>query len=109
MLTWPLLDYGKTVLHPVSSLRPLPASLATTPGLVCEVGLRGIRPRGKKWSKDEIAGALLIMDVGGNSQFKVVDVTVDEMKTMLSLEDVEGNDVASLMVETDVAQKAAVK
>merc|ERR1719158_779272 len=99
-----LLDYGKTVKIPVSSLRPLPGSLSTTPGLVSKVTLKGIKPQGKEWSEDEITGAALIMDVGGETQFKITDVCVEDDVTAVSLKDMDGNDVAGLMIETGLAQ-----
>ena len=101
-----LLDYGKTVQAPLSTLRPIPSDLATTPGLVYLVTLRGVKPGDIKWSSDEIAGALLVLDVGGETQFRVKNVEEDkEYKTIVSMEDLEGNDVADLMVETGIAEK----
>jgi len=106
MATLFLLDYGKTVQAPLSSLRPIPSDLATSPGLVCLVTLRGVKSGSTKWSPEEIAGALLVLDVGGETQFKVKNVEVDEeYKTFVSMEDLEGNDVADLMVETGIAEK----
>jgi len=104
-----LLDYGKTVKVPVKSLRPLPEGLAGTPGLVCQVSLKGIRPRGKDWSEEEITGALLVMDVGGETQFKVTDINTDGTKTVVSMKDVDGNDVSDLMIETGLAQRVDMK
>ena len=101
-----LLDYGKTVQAPLSTLRPIPSDLATTPGLVCLVTLRGVKPGDTKWSSEEIAGALLVLDVGGETQFKVKNAEVgEEFKMIVSMEDLEGNDVADLMVETGIAEK----
>jgi len=101
-----LLDYGKTIVCPVTSLRPISTDLASTPGLVCKVTLRGVRSREKKWMEEEIAGALLVLDVGGETQFKIKNVEVDEeLKTVVSMEDMEGNDIAALMVETGIAEE----
>ena len=100
-----LLDYGKTMACPVSSLRPMSSDLASTPGLVCKVTLRGVRPRDSKWM-EEIAGALLVLEVGGETQLKIKNVEVDEkLKTVVSIEDMEGNDIAALMVETGIAEE----
>merc|ERR1719369_1262713 len=104
-----LLDYGKTVKVPVSSLRPLPEGLADTPGLVCQVSLGGIGPSGKDWSEQEVTGAFLVMDVGGETQFIVTDVNVDDKKTVVRMKDVDGNDVSDLMVETGLAQRVNIK
>ena len=59
-----LLDYGKTIKSHMTSLRPLPEELVQTPGLVCRVGLHGIKPLGKEWSEEEIGGSEIVMDVG---------------------------------------------
>ena len=49
---------------------------------------------------------MLVLDVGGETQFKVKNVEEDkEYKTIVSMEDLEGNDVADLMVETGIAEK----
>jgi len=102
-----LLDYGKTIKCPVSSLRPLSTELSSTPGLVCKVTLRGVVSRENKWMEEEIAGALLVLDVGGETQFKIKSIEVDkEFRTVVSMEDLEGNDIAALMVETGIAEEA---
>lgn len=101
-----LLDYGKTVCVPVSSLRPLPSSLSSLPGLVCLVKLRGVKRSGEDWSQDEISGAMLVLDVGG---WVVKDVEVYELQTVVSMKDMEGNDVADLLVETGIAEKAKIQ
>jgi len=103
-----LLDYGKTVKVPVDTLRPLPDSLANTPGLVCQVALAGVRPQGEEWSQEEIAGAHLVMDVGGDTQFNVTEVRCDDTKAVVRMKDVDGNDITDLMIETGLACKVVI-
>jgi len=103
-----LLDYGKTVMVPVDSLRPLPDSLVNTPGLVCQVALAGVRPQGEEWSQEEIAGAHLVMDVGGDTQFNVTEVRGDDTKAVVRMKDVDGNDISDLMIETGLACKVVI-
>ena len=48
----------------------------------------------------------MVLDVGGETQFKIKNVEVDEeLKTVVSIEDMEGNDIAALMVETGIAEE----
>eukprot|EP00092_Neocalanus_flemingeri_P017001 GFUD01018388.1.p1 GENE.GFUD01018388.1~~GFUD01018388.1.p1 ORF type:complete len:535 (-),score=202.29 GFUD01018388.1:42-1646(-) len=100
-----LLDYGKTVQSNMASLRPLPKEMETVPGLVYKVNLKGIKPVGKDWSEDQIGGAEIVLDVGNDAtQFNVKVVEVDSSgEICVSMKDSEGTDVATLMIETEIA------
>merc|ERR1719427_223810 len=100
-----LLDYGKTIQATVASLRPLPSEMTATPGLACKVSLKGIKPGGKEWSEDEKGGAELVLDVGNDTMHfnvKVIELN-NNGEPWVTMKDTEGNDVASLMVETGIA------
>merc|ERR1719427_964434 len=100
-----LLDYGKTIQANVASLRPLPSEMTATPGLACKVSLKGIKPGGKEWSDDEKGGAELVLDVGNDTihfNVKVIELN-NNGEPWVTMKDTEGNDVASLMVETGIA------
>jgi len=100
-----LLDYGKTIQATVASLRPLPSEMTATPGLACKVSLKGIKPGGKEWSDDEKGGAELVLDVGNDTMHfnvKVIELN-NNGEPWVTMKDTEGNDVASLMVETGIA------
>eukprot|EP00092_Neocalanus_flemingeri_P017770 GFUD01019227.1.p1 GENE.GFUD01019227.1~~GFUD01019227.1.p1 ORF type:complete len:1003 (+),score=360.29 GFUD01019227.1:61-3069(+) len=100
-----LLDYGKTIQANMTSLRPLPQEMASTPGLACKVSLNGIKSGGKDWSEDQIGGAEIVLDVGKDvTQFSVKVVKVDSSgEIWVSMKDSEGTDVATLMIETEIA------
>eukprot|EP00092_Neocalanus_flemingeri_P085489 GFUD01107586.1.p1 GENE.GFUD01107586.1~~GFUD01107586.1.p1 ORF type:complete len:327 (-),score=119.72 GFUD01107586.1:76-969(-) len=89
----------------MASLRPLPREMQTTPGLVCKVRLKGIKPGGNEWSEDQIGGAEIVLDVGKDAtQFSVKVVKVDSSgEIWVSMKDSEGTDVATLMIETEIA------
>jgi len=101
-----LLDYGKTIEHPVSKLKPLPEALATIPGLVVKVKLNNIKPiEGETWSSAERDAALLALDVGGDTNFKFKNVQSSQDGGMVfaDLEDFDGNDLATFMVDAGCA------
>ena len=102
-----LLDYGKTIKAPISHLKPLPACLTNTPGLVFQVSLVRVRQHGEQWSVEKITGALLMMDVAGDKQFQVAEVSVDESMTVVRMKDVDVNDISGLMIETSLARQGS--
>merc|ERR1719154_128571 len=106
-----LLDYGKKIKSSLTSLRPLPKELVEIPGLVYRVGLHGIKPVGEDWSEEEIGGTEIVLDVGNDvTQFTVKVVQVDSKvgEVLVSMNDMEGTDVTSLLVETGIAAAADV-
>ena len=66
--------------------------------------LRGIKPlSGDKYSDNERDGSVLILDVGGETIFNLKHVEYVNGEYILDMSDDEGNDVASLMIETGCA------
>ena len=97
-----LLDYGKIIEQPVQSLKPLPESLSSIPGLVVKVKLNNFQPGDcNTWSSAERDAALLALDVGGETifSFKNVEPLKNGDGVSADLEDTDGNDLASFMVE----------
>ena len=78
--------------------------LSIHPGLVMLCHLRGIRPsNGTKWTQAERDAGLLLLDVGGGTNFQVYDVHYISGKCFVNACDSENMDLASLMIETEVA------
>ena len=75
-----------------------------------KVKLRGIKPvSGEKYSDVERDGAILILDVGGETIFRLKHLETVNGEVILDLEDFEGNDVASLLIETGCAAASEEK
>jgi len=99
-----LLDDGRVVTKTVGSLKPMTKELASKSGLVCAVTLRGVKPLGQEWSQSSIEGASMVLDVGGETQFKISNVEMNSTGlSTIDLTDMEGNKVANLMIETGLA------
>ena len=99
-----LIDYGKTLEAEVSELKVLPPELSLYPGLVMLCHLRGVRPsNGSGWSPAERDAGLLLLDAGGETNFQFYDVNYISGNCFVNACDRDHNDVASLMVETEVA------
>ena len=88
----------------VSQLKVLPLELSIYPGLVMLCHLRGIRPsNGTEWTPAERDAGLLLLDAGGDTSFQFYDVNYISGKCFVNASDSENRDVASLMIETEVA------
>ena len=88
----------------VSELKVLPLELSISPGLVMLCHLRGIRPaNGTKWTAAERDAGSLLLDVGGGTTFQVYDVNYISGKCFVNACDSGNRDLASLMIETEVA------
>ena len=102
-----LIDYGKEIESSIVKLKPLPDNLKTQPGLVVKIQLRGIKPSSsdQTWSEDEKEGGMLVLDVGGETMFKLKNVEHNEAGdgVWADMEDFEGNDIAKFMVDTQCA------
>ena len=99
-----LLDYGKTMVAEVSELKVLPLELILYPGLVMLCHLRGVRPSdGAKWTPAERDAGQLLLVAGGGTSFQFYDVNYISGKCFVNACDSENRDVASLMIETEVA------
>ena len=98
-----LIDFGMNLTEEVANLKPLPEELSSEPGLVMKVTLRGVRPSEETWSDAERDACLMLLDAGGNSTYNFYDVNYVEDMCFVNAEDSQGNDVASLMVETEAA------
>ena len=98
-----LIDYGKTVTEDVARLKPLPEDLSTEPGLVIKVTLRGVKPKGGVWSAVDRDACQLLLDAGGSSYYQVYDVNYIGDRCYVNMADIEGRDIASLMLETGAA------
>ena len=100
-----LIDYGKEMTAEVVNLRPLPAELHEYPGLVVKVKLRGIKPvNGDVWTDADRDAAMLVLDVGGQTIFELLNVKKEDGDITLDLRDTDGNDVADFMIQTGCAQ-----
>ena len=100
-----LIDYGKEVTTEVVNLRPLPSDLHKYPGLVVKVKLRGIKPaNGDVWTDADRDAAVLVLDVGGQTIFELLNVEKEKGDITLDLMDTDGNDVADFMIQTGCAQ-----
>ena len=111
MATLFLIDYGKELTSDVANLRPLPQELHAHPGLVVKVHLRGIKPTTRDtWSDAERDGAILVLDVGGQTMFELSNVTHEAEAGMFHVDmiDSEGNDVADFMIQTGCAAAVEV-
>ena len=99
-----LMDQGGTVLEYQQNVRSMSKNLQNIPGLALEIQLRGIKPgTGTNWIKEECEYCEVILDVGGETRFLVRNIGNREEKTFLDLEDPEGNDVSSMMVDLGCA------
>ena len=101
-----LIDYGRTITEKVSDLRPLPPSLAREPGVVTKVRLVGVKPcHNEAWTevKREVCSRLL--EGGTDNVFHFQPVRFREEECLVRAEDTEGNDLASLLVINDLAEK----
>lgn len=98
-----LIDYGKEITAEVDKLKPLPLDLQD-PGLVVKVALRGIRPgKGDTWSDGERDGAIIVLDVGGETMFTFLNVGIAEGVFNIDMIDSEENDIAQFLVDTGCA------
>ena len=99
-----LIDYGKTIVAEVAELKVLPVEVSIYPGLVMLCHLRGIRPSdGTKWTQAERDAGQLLLDAGGETNFQFWDVNYISGKCYVNACDSGQRDVASLMIETEVA------
>ena len=98
-----LIDYGKEMTSEIDKLKPLPLDLQD-PGLVVKVALRGIKPgQGDTWSDGEKDGAIIVLDVGGETMFTFLNVDNADGLYNIDMIDVEENDIAQFLVETGCA------
>ena len=105
-LTLFLIDQGGTRIEygHKDKLRSMSEDLQKIPGLALEIILRGIKPgTGTNWIIEECEYCDALLDVGGKTSFLVRNIQNHEEMTFLDLEDPEGNDVASMMVELGCA------
>ncbi len=101
-----LIDQGGTRIEYVhkAKLRSMSEDLQKIPGLAVEVTLRGIKPgTGTNWIIEECEYCDALLDVGRKTPFLVRNIKNHKEMTFLDLEDPEGNDVASMMVELGCA------
>lgn len=95
-----LIDQGGTMVEDLQKVRSLSEDLQKIPGLAVEVQLRGIKPgTGTNWIREELEYCEALLDVGRKTSFLVRNIKNHEQGTFVDLEDPEGNDVASMMVE----------
>ena len=105
-LTLFLIDQGGTRIEygHKDKLRSMSEDLQKIPGLALEIILRGIKPgTGTNWIIEECEYCDALLDVGGKTSFLVRNIQNHEEMAFLDLEDPEGNDVASMMVELGCA------
>ena len=101
-----LIDYGRTMTESVSNLRPLPACLAREPGVANMVRLVGIKPcHDEAWTevKREVCSRLL--EGRTDNVFHFHPVRFREEECLVRTEDTDGNDLASLLVMNDLAER----
>ena len=75
------------------------------PGLVVKVALRGIKPgKGDTWSDGERDGAIIVLDVGGETMFTFLNVGKPEDGVYsIDMIDADQNDIAQFLVDTGCA------
>ena len=99
-----LIDQGGTISEHYHKVKSLRSDLQEIPGLAFEIQLRGIKPgTGTNWIREELEYCEALLDVGGKTSFLIRNIKNHEQKTFVDLEDPEGNDVASMMVELGCA------
>ena len=99
-----LIDQGGTVVEDLQKVKSLSKDLQKIPGLAVEVQLRGIKPgTGRNWIREESEYCETLLDVGQKTSFLVRNIKNHGQETFIDLEDPEGNDVASMMVELGCA------
>ena len=87
----------------MDKLKPLPMDVQD-PGRVVKVALRGIRPgKGDTWSDGERDGAIIVLDVGGETMFTFLNVGIAEGVFNIDMIDSEENDIAQFLVDTGCA------
>ena len=103
-LSFFLIDQGGTIVEDVQNVKSLSEDLQNIPGLAVEIQLRGIKPgTGTNWIREELEYCEALLDVGRKTSFLVRNIKNHEEETFIDLEDPEGNDVASMMVELGCA------
>jgi len=108
MVTVFLVDHGAKIIQEGSKLRHLDPSHLEEPGCVVDAALAGVQPIGETWSKEEneMAGLVLSPEV----PLEVNIVGEKDGKVLVNLTDMEGNNLADLLVEAGVvAPKDIVK
>ena len=99
-----LIDQGGIYSEYSHKVKSMSRDLQEIPGLALEVQLRGIKPgTGSNWIREEFEYCEALLDVGHKTSFLVRNIKNHVQKTFVDLEDPEGNDVASMMVEIGCA------
>ena len=101
MVTVFLVDHGAKITLAGDKLRPLEPSYLEEPGCVVEAVLAGVQPLGEVWSDgdNEMAGLVLSPEI----PLDVEVVGEKDGKVLVNLTDLEGNNLAGLLVEAGVA------
>ena len=92
------IDHGKVIMEDIKMLKLLPKDLAQEPGLLTKVSIRGLKPVDVCTDEQEEM-AKIVMDVGGPTVFRFTEVKQVGTKLSVNATDVEGSDLASLLLE----------
>ena len=95
------IDNGKLVVEDIKLLRPLPEDLSQEAGLLTKVSIRGLKSPGNCTAEQEDL-AKLVMDVGGSTIFQFTGLKLVGPDLVVNAVDVEGTDLASLLLEVGV-------
>ena len=104
-----LVDCGMTLETEVASLKCLPEELASVPGLVIRVHLRGVRPAAGQWTEQEVEAAKIILDVEGDTDFTLTDIKCVKGECWANVLDLQGRDVVDLLIKTKAAVLDSLK
>ena len=97
-----LIDKGKMMEEDNKLLKPMPEGLAQEAGLLIKVSLRGIINQ-DTWTEQNLDLVNTILDVGGQTIFKFSEAKFIDGKWFVNSVDEEDNDLASLMIESEVS------
>ena len=92
------IDHGRLIVEDIKMLKPLPKDLAQEAGLLTKVSIRGVKQM-EVFTDEQEEMVKIVMDVGGPTIFRFTEVKLVGTKLFVNATDVEGTDLASLLLE----------